>query len=164
MFLKASFDDKVKGFVPFEAGRKVPIHERVQYYMNKLTQEEQESLKQVPEKKALVKKETIGKNITQESYEDLAALTDHDMSMSEQKFNSNSPKRPIMLPPLMSNSNSQIEDSPQRIGSNTTRHHNVTKKFFGKREQLLSKELEPISVSKQSLNSTLRDSGPMVNI
>jgi hypothetical protein len=37
MFSKGSFDDKIKGFVPFEAGRKVPIHERVQYYMKKLT-------------------------------------------------------------------------------------------------------------------------------
>jgi hypothetical protein len=37
-----SFQDKVKGFLPYEAGRKIPIQEKVAYYLNKLEQEEQE--------------------------------------------------------------------------------------------------------------------------
>ena len=38
--------------------------------------------------------------------------------------------------------------------------HNLTKKVFGRREQLLSKDLE---ASKQSMNSTARETGALVN-
>jgi hypothetical protein len=34
--LRNSLDVKVKSYMPFEAGRKIPIKERVEYYMQKL--------------------------------------------------------------------------------------------------------------------------------
>jgi hypothetical protein len=42
MFLNSTLEDKASSFVPYEAGRKVPINERVQYYINKMTAEEEE--------------------------------------------------------------------------------------------------------------------------
>jgi hypothetical protein len=38
--LRASLDKKSEQFVPYEAGRKIPINERVQFYMQKLQEEE----------------------------------------------------------------------------------------------------------------------------
>jgi hypothetical protein len=40
---------KSSKFVPYEAGRKIPINERVQYYMEKLTAEEEEVQRQKDE-------------------------------------------------------------------------------------------------------------------
>ena len=42
MFVNASIEHKMPAFVPFEAGRKVPINERVQYYIDKMISEEEE--------------------------------------------------------------------------------------------------------------------------
>ena len=41
MMLKASLENKVKGYIPYEAGRKIPISERVAHYMKKLEQQEE---------------------------------------------------------------------------------------------------------------------------
>ncbi len=98
--------------------------------MNKLSVEEEEAQKIIEnDKKNFQSKKdgTHSKNPAHESYDDLAALTDHDMSISDQnitiKFDS-SPKRghPIVLPPIMRQSvaDSQIEESPQRVES--TKH------------------------------------------
>ena len=40
LVLRNSLDEKVKSYMPFEAGRKIPIKERVEYYMQKLEQTE----------------------------------------------------------------------------------------------------------------------------
>jgi len=45
-------------------------------------------------------------------------------------------------------------------GDKPQQQHNITKKVFGRREQLLSKEVE---ASKQSMNSTARETGALLN-
>jgi hypothetical protein len=42
MFTGATIEHKLPNFVPFEAGRKVPINERVQHYIDKMISEEEE--------------------------------------------------------------------------------------------------------------------------
>jgi hypothetical protein len=123
-FQRASIDIKSSKFVPYEAGRKIPINERVQYYMEKLTAEEEEAQR--------IKDEQLGtdrrpsshrKNHAKrdESYDDLAELTDHDISTvsdhqaSIHKFKGaaspgrESPKRgQTLLPSLIRNSGSNF--------------------------------------------------------
>ena len=48
-FQRASLEVKSSRYVPYEAGRKIPINERVQYYMDKLTAEEEEAQRQKDE-------------------------------------------------------------------------------------------------------------------
>ena len=42
---KESIEKKAEAFIPYEAGRKIPIHERVAYYMNKLNAEDDDNPK-----------------------------------------------------------------------------------------------------------------------
>ncbi len=47
MFTNCTLQDKAPSFIPFEAGRKVPINERVQYYIDKMISEEEEQKRQM---------------------------------------------------------------------------------------------------------------------
>jgi hypothetical protein len=42
MMLRASLERKVQAYIPYEAGRKIPINERVEYYMQKLEAAEED--------------------------------------------------------------------------------------------------------------------------
>lgn len=55
MFTNCTLEDKAPSFVPFEAGRKVPINERVQYYIDKMINEEEEQKRQMQERSNTIK-------------------------------------------------------------------------------------------------------------
>lgn len=98
MMKSVSLDKKIKSFIPYEAGRKIPIHERVAYYMQKLESGEDE-------KKALLEKsklneaskhnastvKTSDQRVIDENQISLT-LTDPDFSISENTPRQVSPK------------------------------------------------------------------------
>ena len=90
--MRQSLDTKVSKFIPFEAGRKVPIDERVAHYLKKLENDEQEEKdKQNPNRSALPATlrqqgtmKTIENSIIHEMADsDSYAMTDRDFAISE---------------------------------------------------------------------------------
>lgn len=68
MFTNCTLEDKAPTFVPFEAGRKVPINERVQYYIDKMISEEEEQKRLMQEKSNTIKfKSQVSININDDS-------------------------------------------------------------------------------------------------
>jgi hypothetical protein len=145
MFMNGSIDSKAPTFVPFEAGRKVPINERVQYYIDKMISEEEEAKKQVNEK-SVIQQIKSQVSMVEDSQEELVGLTDQDASQTEllpqqsknlessplRGMGSPSRKNNTQLPSLIRNSVQTFSlESDQQItlrNPESTQNKNVTKK------------------------------------